>query len=477
MNPLLSILIPIYNNEKTLHRMVDSILAQTFDDWELLLVNDGSQDSCPQIIDEYAKTDSRIRVFHKENAGTYSGYNLGVQQANGKYIVFGAADDSFEPTALQTIANQAREHDYDIIFINIKILNYSIKTNSVKSEENFTTASMPFQIIGKTNVEKSWLFLTLMGLLRCCVNAYKLSILKKYHFTDVYSADTLVNQNISNEIHSVSCNPEYLYNRYTYLDINDESKNISSGKFYDYEHDMFNEIYTNNKNIFARWNLLDTNTFKHLAIASKDSFMQYIQKVLYDNNPHTPAESINIVTNYYDDNLFEIAAFSDSFEEIDNIIFNTIMTIYQNAKSRVDSPIVNMYLSITDQKVKFSKMRSEIAKGLLDYRNPYRIGYEPYKALSKKYPKIKNENLIDYLEKERKARVFLFEGDFENALDTISESFNSTITTPEQYVILAVCGYYLNLSEDTLDAIQTGLSNFPDYPRLLELQSIVTSQT
>ena len=72
----LSIVVPVYNVEPYLRRCIDSILAQTFTDFELILVDDGSPDNCPAICDEYAKKDPRIRVFHKENGGQSSARNL-----------------------------------------------------------------------------------------------------------------------------------------------------------------------------------------------------------------------------------------------------------------------------------------------------------------------------------------------------------------------------------------------------------------
>lgn len=93
MRPLISIVIPVYNSEKTLHRCVDSILNQTFDDWELLLIDDGSKDSSGEICDDYAKKNKRIRVFHKENGGVSSARNLGLDNVCGEWITFCDSDD------------------------------------------------------------------------------------------------------------------------------------------------------------------------------------------------------------------------------------------------------------------------------------------------------------------------------------------------------------------------------------------------
>lgn len=79
--PLISVIVPVYNTEKYLHRCIDSILAQTFTDFELLLIDDGSKDNSGKICDEYAAKDSRVRVFHKENGGASSARYMGLNNA------------------------------------------------------------------------------------------------------------------------------------------------------------------------------------------------------------------------------------------------------------------------------------------------------------------------------------------------------------------------------------------------------------
>lgn len=91
--PKVSIIIPVYKAEKYLNRCIDSILAQTFTDWELLLIDDGSPDRSGDICDEYAKKDTRIRVFHKNNGGVSSARNLGLDNVLGEYVTFVDSDD------------------------------------------------------------------------------------------------------------------------------------------------------------------------------------------------------------------------------------------------------------------------------------------------------------------------------------------------------------------------------------------------
>jgi len=90
---MISIIVPIYNAEQYLHRCIDSIQAQSYTDFELLLIDDGSKDASGAICDEYAAKDTRVRVFHKENGGVSSARNLGLDNAQGEYITFCDADD------------------------------------------------------------------------------------------------------------------------------------------------------------------------------------------------------------------------------------------------------------------------------------------------------------------------------------------------------------------------------------------------
>ena len=104
MNPKVSIIVPVYNAERTLRRCVDSILCQTFQDYEIILIDDGSIDGSSAICDEYAENDSRVKVFHKVNGGVSSARNKGLEAANGDWITFCDADDRVSPEWLENYA-------------------------------------------------------------------------------------------------------------------------------------------------------------------------------------------------------------------------------------------------------------------------------------------------------------------------------------------------------------------------------------
>ncbi len=115
-NPLISIIVPVYNTEKYLPKCIESILAQTYTDYELILVDDGSSDRCPGICDEYADKNSRIRVIHKENGGQSSARNSGLSIAKGKFVMFMDSDDYYaQDHALQKLVQQQSEQDADLV--------------------------------------------------------------------------------------------------------------------------------------------------------------------------------------------------------------------------------------------------------------------------------------------------------------------------------------------------------------------------
>ncbi len=112
--PKVSVIFPIYNNEKYIEKCIRSVMNQTLKDIELILIDDGSNDSAPQIMDSLAQEDSRIRVVHKANEGVAVGENMGLDIATGEYVGFVEADDSVAPDMYEKLYNRAKETGADI---------------------------------------------------------------------------------------------------------------------------------------------------------------------------------------------------------------------------------------------------------------------------------------------------------------------------------------------------------------------------
>lgn len=129
MNKLVSIIVPVYNTEKYLNRCIQSIQNQTYENLEIILIDDGSTDSSGKICDEFAKKDDRIIVIHKPNGGVSSARNKGLDIAKGEYITFVDSDDYIENNTYQNVVNIFQTYDVDIVnFQCIMELNYRKKS-------------------------------------------------------------------------------------------------------------------------------------------------------------------------------------------------------------------------------------------------------------------------------------------------------------------------------------------------------------
>ena len=140
MNPPISVIVPVYNGERYLHECIDSIIGQTFKDFELILVDDGSSDSSGTICDEYAIRDSRVRVIHKENEGINATRRRGVREAKGIWINFCDNDDSLPQDALDNLYSLTDGTDIVIGFPGVP--NYKKDLSLEECRRNMITAKL-----------------------------------------------------------------------------------------------------------------------------------------------------------------------------------------------------------------------------------------------------------------------------------------------------------------------------------------------
>lgn len=182
-----SVIVPIYKVERFLPKCIESILQQTYANFELILIDDGSPDKCPQICDEYAKKDSRVKVIHKENGGLVSARNMGIEKAAGDYICYVDGDDWIVKETLYKINEVIKKYsNIDMIVFNLE----KIFKNHTEKIEFYVEPGL----YNKDRLEKE-IFPYLMydnrrkfcvGTLfpAACNKIYKTELLKKHYCSD-----------------------------------------------------------------------------------------------------------------------------------------------------------------------------------------------------------------------------------------------------------------------------------------------------
>ena len=174
MNPEISIIVPVYKVEPYLRKCIDSILAQTFTNFELILVDDGSPDSCGKICDEYVEKDKRIIVIHKENGGQSSARNRALDIAKGNYIGFVDSDDWIEPDMYETLYNLILKSGKDIANIGFNfIIGESIKTFSSHGEISLNKEEALEELINHKLYGNYF-----------CTNLFKKSLIQNFRFKE-----------------------------------------------------------------------------------------------------------------------------------------------------------------------------------------------------------------------------------------------------------------------------------------------------
>ncbi|WP_180272735.1 glycosyltransferase family 2 protein [Konateibacter massiliensis] len=135
MDKLISVVVPVYNVENYIRRCVDSILRQSYSNLEIILVDDESPDNCPNICDEYAKSDARLKVIHQKNAGLSGARNAGIEIAKGEFIAFVDSDDFLAEDFIETLYKAVADTDSDIAICKYEYVKDGCMTQSHKPGE------------------------------------------------------------------------------------------------------------------------------------------------------------------------------------------------------------------------------------------------------------------------------------------------------------------------------------------------------
>lgn len=173
----ISVIVPVYKSEKYLDRCVQSILNQTYQDFELILVDDGSPDNSPLLCDKWAENDSRVYVIHKENGGASSARNAGLKIAKGNWIAFADSDDWLDRTALKTLYDLANQYNVPMAIGGMRVVQEYTDAQTVAKQETVVLSradlmSRFFRLNGEPDTHS------------VCATLIRRDILEAYHFIE-----------------------------------------------------------------------------------------------------------------------------------------------------------------------------------------------------------------------------------------------------------------------------------------------------
>ena len=212
----ISVIMPVYNTERYVERAIKSILNQTFTDFELIIVNDGSTDGSKEILDKYSKIYSRVRVINKQNEGLGYARNTGLEYVTGEYILFVDSDDYLDCLTLEDIYDLAMNNDADITVFNMRKVSENNNKVIMQSFLNIEDETISIQKIGIKKYFEKYFFNYKHGH-EACNKLYKTSIIKSSgvifdNNDEICSEDLLFNLKLIPFIEKITSTKTSYYN-------------------------------------------------------------------------------------------------------------------------------------------------------------------------------------------------------------------------------------------------------------------------
>lgn len=370
--PLISVITPVYNKEKYVANAIQSVLNQTFHDFEYIIVDDGSTDHSPDIVDEFARKDKRIKVIHQQNQWIYASFNNGIREASGEYIYILNADDRLRENALELMAQKARELKPDVIWT--KVLSHRADENQNILEHDYAqldnlVPESSYQE-NKEAFQKSWFFLNTSLLALNQANLYRRELMLKHPFrNDVYGADTLFNISIADDISSSYVLSDPVYDFFEYSNY----ENASAGKYHDYEHKMFNDIYIEHKKLLEKWGSTNAKFLDYISHERLYNFSEELRNYKYCNTLTTDEKLQKILADMEDHVLCECAQNIDALPELERrLLFGVKCIIDREGISETSEfAYLNDLIQIFDKQQVIIKSTKEI---LSRDQNIHKIG-------------------------------------------------------------------------------------------------------
>lgn len=375
---LFSIITPVYNNTKYLRSAVNSVLNQSFSDFEYIIVDDGSTDGTAELADDIAKGDARVKVIHQENQWIYASNNNGIKAASGEYVFVLNSDDKMRENALSVVAGLIKDNNYpDVIWTlvldhecdeNQQITKYDVLGSQNKVKEDLI-------ISDRESFTSSWVKIFESGLAENQANFYKRELALKHPFrTDIYTADKFFNIDLAEDINSciICSSPVYDFFRYV-----GSGRNASVGKYYSYEHVSCNEFYEKSKELLIKWGRWNETERTALSRRRLVDYSRECRMLLLENCPMNVNEKLkHIFIDYLDDTVWECVECLGAFDEIDGRALSAVRGVLVKEDIDDEEEMFFAY-SLLDSLLRYEKDEEDFVNiriGVSNLNNPREIG-------------------------------------------------------------------------------------------------------
>lgn len=385
--PLISVVMTVYNNEKYFPKAVQSVLNQDFDDFELIIVDDGSTDKTSEIADDFAKKEEKIQVIHQENQWIYASFNNGIQKAKGKYIYILNSDDKLVEGSLALLASKVKEYHYpDVIWTKV-IMHLCNENQEIQSYDyDCINGKVNCEIFyrNKKEVQENWLFVVESKLAENQANLYKRELMLQHPFrNDVYGADYLFNISIADDIQTALVLKEPIYEHYIYQR---QDMNVSVGKYYGYEHEMFHEMYYGYVDLFNKWKISEQ---EYVNVIAKERMKKFIWELWvikkYKDNFLTEQKLEYLFHKCVDAYMIKCSESINREEELESRILSAAREVLVNESLPNNSKMYFVY-ELLDSLLRYEKEEEDyirIEKAISHPLNPCGIGKIFYDKIRK----------------------------------------------------------------------------------------------
>ena len=384
---LFSVIMPVYNNEKYFPLAVKSVITQNYSDWELIIIDDGSTDQTSIIADKIADTDPRIKVIHQNNQWIYASFNRGVKEAKGDYIYIVNSDDRIRQGSLALLADKVNRYQPDVIWTTVVVHECDLEQNIIIYDKAHTEKNVKSELFcqNKKEVREHWPYFLFSSLAQNQANLYRKELMKKHKFrNDVYGADTLFNISIAQDVTSALVIKEPIYDFFIYKQ---DKMNASEGKYYPYEHDMFNEIYREYMNLFIKWRLPEENYKKLLIKRRIGEITKEIRSLSFSNCKMTTEEKVKyILCTIADEFVMSCAKIEDMEEELESRILSGLRELFNKEELSEKSEMYFVY-ELLESLLRYEKDEDDYEKiktAIWNPNNPQHVGKIFYKKLTNK---------------------------------------------------------------------------------------------